>query len=198
MDVLKVAFLPSENSFLLLKLIRTASTQLFSLGPHSLKALKNKHSLVDRTTVFSISAKSVTGDITNTHSELRYWPLACSVSSALSKRSRLRVWLCFYQHLQKVEELNTFKIPPEMQVISNAQSSTWSITQMVWAFIKIVHAWWSNIVLRENRQWLIRHPKPRSGVRQIFHISGGCILWYRLHFSNKTFVPKQTWSLGSL
>lgn len=61
--------------------------------------------------------------------------------------------------------------------------STWSITKMVWAFIKIVHAQWSNIVLRENRQWLIRHPKPRNGVRLRYFTSVGvvfCVTGYIL------------------
>lgn len=67
-DVLHVAFLPSENSLLLLKLLRTASTQsLKSLGSHTLNALKNKHSPMEGTTVFSIRAKAITESVTTIH-----------------------------------------------------------------------------------------------------------------------------------
>lgn len=104
-------------------------------------------------------------------------------SSTLPKTfSRLRIWLSFYQHLRKLEEQNKF-----LQKCSffQMQSSIWSRTLMVWAFIEIAHGQWSNIVLREKRQWLIRHAETGSVVRLRCLTSVGCILSNRTNSCNK-------------
>lgn len=97
-DVLQVAFLPSENSWLLLKLIRTANTQsLNSLRPHTLTAL-NKHSLVEGTTVFSISAKEVTENIINICIIMCLWPTLWFFDITKDLDSELNYcFLCIYK-----------------------------------------------------------------------------------------------------
>ena len=95
-----------------------------------------------------------------------------------------------------MEEQNKFRLPPEMSLLSNAESSSWSITLMAWALVETVHARWSNVVLREKRRWLIRHAETGSVVRlryfslwgkhPVLYSTNSCSKMHRLHlFQNE-------------